>query len=65
MARPKCTQIQPGSKFLAIHCGIVTILRRPRRIAGGTVVDVEGTLWNGNALRWSEPVENLRIIEDE
>jgi hypothetical protein len=51
-----------GATFRDINAGVVKIASKPRRpyISSDTVVDVEGTLYNGHKIIFTAVVANLR-----
>lgn len=55
--------ITPGTKLISKNSGPCVATGKPRRIAGGTVVDVSSpSPFPGEAdLRWTACVENLRL----
>lgn len=55
------TEVRPGAVLFDQGSGPCLVIGRPRHVAGGYVVDVEGFLWNGAVLPWCACLCNLRL----
>lgn len=54
--------LRPGVKVIDSTSGPCVCTGRPTYCAGGYGVDVVGTLWNGEPIRWTACVVNLTLV---